>query len=100
HPVDIISTFLGGHGIPSEESTENYIEQLTNIMIPEVARRNLATFNDVACKRNIFDVKQSKKILETGKIYGLIPKIHADEEEAFGGAEVAAEVNAITADHL
>lgn len=100
HPIDIISTFLGAHGVPVEKETDDYIESLITEIIPEISKRNLATFNDVACKRGIFNVKQSRKILEAGKNYGLIPKIHADEEESYGGAELAAEVNAVTADHL
>src|SRR5690625_5588979 len=69
-------------------------------MIPEVAVNELATFNDVFCVRGVFTPKQSKRILEAGKDNGLIPKIHADEIEPYGGAELAAEVGAVSADHL
>src|SRR5699024_8441053 len=60
----------------------------------------LAVFNDVFCERDVFTPEQSRRILEAGKAYGLIPKIHADEIEPYGGAELAAEVGAISADHL
>lgn len=69
-------------------------------MIPEVAERKLATFNDVFCERGVFTPEQSKRVLEAGKQYGLTPKIHADEIEPYAGAELAAEVGAISADHL
>src|SRR5699024_5776144 len=71
-----------------------------NEMIPEVARKKLAKFNDVFCERGVFTPEQSKRILEAGKEHGLTPKIHADEIEPYGGAELAAEIGAVSADHL
>src|SRR5699024_7181374 len=65
-----------------------------------VSEKKLAVFNDVFCERGVFTPEQSKRILEAGRKHGLIPKIHADEIEPYGGAELAAEVGAISADHL
>lgn len=102
HCMDIVSTFMGAHAIPlvDKDDPEHFVDQVINEMIPEVARRGLATFNDVFCERGVFTPEQSRRILEAGKEHGLIPKIHADEIEPYGGAELAAEVGAISADHL
>jgi len=102
HHMDIVSTFMGAHAIPlvDKDNPERFVDQVIDEMIPEVARRGLATFNDVFCERGVFTPEQSRRILEAGKEHGLIPKIHADEIEPYGGAELAAEVGAISADHL
>ena len=102
HHMDIVSTFMGAHAIPlvDKDDPERFVDQVIDEMIPEVARRGLATFNDVFCERGVFTPEQSRRILEAGKEHGLIPKIHADEIEPYGGAELAAEVGAISADHL
>jgi len=98
HPVDIISTFLGAHAIPKEYSSKDYVNEIINEMIPKT--KNLATFCDVFCEKGFFTNKQSKEILEVGKKHGLVPKIHADELSDTGGATLAAEIGAISADHL
>ncbi|WP_273853567.1 imidazolonepropionase [Guptibacillus spartinae] len=102
HPIDVISTFMGAHAIPLSEKSnpEAFVSRVISDMIPEVANRKLATFNDVFCERGVFTPDQSRRILEAGKEYGLIPKLHADEIEPYAGAELAAEVGAISADHL
>lgn len=102
HPIDIVSTFMGAHAVPVAEKAnpESFIDRVIEEMIPEVANKGLATFNDVFCERGVFTPEQSRRILTAGKEYGLIPKIHADEIEPYGGAELAAEVGAISADHL
>ncbi|WP_212928403.1 imidazolonepropionase [Oceanobacillus oncorhynchi] len=102
HPIDIVSTFMGAHAVPLDEkkNPEAFVTRVVEEMIPEVAERKLATFNDVFCERGVFTPEQSKRVLEAGKQYGLIPKIHADEIEPYAGAELAAEVGAISADHL
>lgn len=102
HPVDVVSTFLGAHAIPPKynDAPEKFVDELINHMIPEVSRRNLAKFCDVFCEEGVFSVDQSRRILEAGKKNGLIPKIHADEIKPLGGAELSAEVGAISADHL
>ncbi|QKI81076.1 imidazolonepropionase [Kroppenstedtia eburnea] len=102
HPVNVVSTFMGAHAIPAayKERPDEFVEQVIREMIPEVARRKLAEFNDVFCERGVFTPDQSRRILEAGKEYGLAPKIHADEIEPYGGAELAAQVGAVSADHL
>lgn len=102
HPLDIVSTFMGAHAVPVEmtQQADEFVDIVIQEMIPEVAKRQLAVFNDVFCERGVFTPEQSKRILEAGKEYGLQPKIHADEIEPYGGAELAAEVGAISADHL
>ena len=98
HPIDIVSTFLGAHAIPEGYNAEEYVKILIDEMIPKA--KNLAKFCDVFCEKGFFSVDQSKAILEAGKKYGLIPKIHADEIVDTGGASLAAEVGAISAGHL
>ncbi|GGJ94061.1 imidazolonepropionase [Lentibacillus kapialis] len=102
HAMDIVSTFMGAHAVPvdEKENPEPFVSRVIEEMIPEVARRKLADFNDVFCERGVFTPDQSRRILEAGKAHGLVPKIHADEIEPYGGAELAAEVGAISADHL
>jgi imidazolonepropionase len=98
HPMDIVSTFLGAHAIPKDQRVAEYIRMVITEMLPKI--KDLARFCDVFCEKGIFSVAQSKKILDAGKQYGLIPKIHADEIVDTGGASLAAEVGAISADHL
>jgi imidazolonepropionase len=102
HPIDIVPTFLGAHTVPKEfrEDRAHYVDLLTKEMIPKVAQERLAEFCDVFCEEKAFTPEESKRILETGKQYGLKPKIHADQLSSGGGAELAAEVNAYSADHL
>ncbi len=102
HLIDIVSTFLGAHTIPKEfeNDRERYVELVTKEMIPRVAQEGLAEFCDVFCEEKAFNLRESRKILETGKKYGLKPKIHADQLSPGGGAELAAEVGAFSADHL
>ncbi len=102
HPIDVIPTFLGAHAIPNEyrDRPDDYVDLVVEEMIPAVAERKLAEFCDVFCEKGVFNVKQSKRILLAGKEYGLLPKIHADEMSWLGGAELAAEVEAVSAEHL
>jgi imidazolonepropionase len=98
HPMDIVSTFLGAHAVPKEQSANEYVRTVIEEMLPEI--KGLARFCDVFCEKDVFTIAQSRKILEMGKHYGLIPKIHADEMTNTGGAALAAEVGAMSADHL
>lgn len=102
HAVDIIATFLGAHAIPEEYKgkTEEYIDLLLEAVLPAVKEEQLAKYCDVFCEKGVFSVEESRKILEGGKVLGFTPRIHADEIEALGGAELAVEVNAASADHL
>lgn len=98
HKMDIVSTFLGAHAIPKEHSADEYIDIIIDEMIPKM--KGLARFCDVFCEKGVFTVEQSRMILEAGKRFGLTPKIHADEIVDTSGASLAAEVGAISADHL
>jgi len=102
HPIDIMPTFLGAHSIPPEykSSPDGYIDLLCNEMIPLVGEQGIAKYCDVFCENGYFSVIQSKRILETAKSFGLIPRLHADEFEDSGAAELAAELGAVSADHL
>ncbi|MGB9628127.1 MAG: imidazolonepropionase [Thermodesulfobacteriota bacterium] len=102
HPVDIVPTFLGAHTIPKEfkSNRTRYVEIVIKEMIPNIAQEGLAEFCDVFCEEKAFTLEESKEILETGKRYGLKPKIHADQLTPGRGAELAAEVGAISAEHL
>ncbi len=102
HPVDIVSTFMGAHAVPAEfrGHGESFVEEVIQHMIPQVAEEGLAEFNDVFCEKGVFTPDQAHLILEVGRGYGLTPKIHADEMESCGGAELAADVGAISAEHL
>ena len=102
HVVDIVSTFMGAHAVPKEfkGNEDEFVKIIIEQMIPKVAELGLAEFNDVFCEKGVFTPEQSRLILEAGKAYGLTPKIHADEIEPYEGAELAAEVGAISAEHL
>lgn len=102
HPVDIVSTFMAAHAIPPayKDKTNEFIDLIINEMMPEVEKRNLAKFCDVFCEEGVFTVEESRRILEAGMKHGLLPKIHADEIKPLGGAELAAEIGCISADHL
>jgi len=97
---NVVPTFLGAHDIPEDWEKDVYIEQILNVMIPEIAGKNLAVFCDVFCERGVFTQDDAMRILQRGKAYGIIPKIHADEITSSGGAELAGEIQAISADHL
>jgi imidazolonepropionase len=101
-PVEIVPTFLGAHEIPDEyrDRRAAYVELLTREMIPEVATAGLARFCDVFCDRGVYTIEESRSILLAGKGHGLLPKLHADELADVGAAALAAEVGAISADHL
>ena len=101
-PLDLVPTFLGAHEVPPERrgQTDRYIQVLVTEMIPEVASRRLARFNDVFCEEGVFSLAESEKVLNAGIFHGLRPKLHADELTPLGGAELAAEVKAASADHL
>lgn len=102
YPVHMVSTFLGAHTYPPEfkNNHEEYIQLLVNEMIPAVAEEKLADFCDVFVEDSTFSTDEARRILEVAKKYGLRPKIHADQLTSCGGAELAAETGAISADHL
>jgi len=102
HPLDLVPTFLGAHAIPIEykDNPEGFVDLVIEEMIPQVVEKNLAQFCDVFCEKGVFSVEQSKRILKAAQKKGLKLKIHADEIAPLGGAELAAELGAISADHL
>jgi imidazolonepropionase len=102
HCVNVVSTFMGAHAVPPEYNGNSgeYVNSLIGETIPKVAEKGLAEFCDVFCERRIFSLEQAKRILVKGKAHGLKPKIHADEMSMLGGAEIAADVGAVSAEHL
>lgn len=100
-PFDIVSTYLGAHAYPTEylDKKEMYVEQIKQD-IEVISNQKLATYIDVFCEDHVFDLATSKDILEHGKRHGLQVKIHADEIVSLGGAKLAVELNASSADHL
>jgi len=102
HPVDLIPTFLGAHEVPDEyrDKRNKYIDLLINEMIPKVAKEKLAVFCDIFCEEGVFSIEESRKIMSAAKRHGLKLKFHADELGSSGGAELAAELGAVSADHL
>lgn len=101
-PQRIAATCLSAHFVPPEfnESPENYVGLICGEILPAVAKEKLARFCDVFCEEGAFTPEQSRRILLRGKDLGLLPRIHADEIEDTGGASLAAEVGAVSADHL
>ena len=93
--VDIVPTFLGAHALPSEykDRPDDYIDFLIRELLPVIQRDSLAEFCDVF-------FEQSRRLLTAARDYGLLPKLHADEIVSLGGAELAAELGAVSADHL
>jgi imidazolonepropionase len=102
HAIDIVPTFLGAHAVPPEYNgnTRGYVDLVVDEMIPRVAEKGLAEFCDVFCEKGVFGLEQTRHILGAGKSNGLKPKIHADEMSLLGGAELAADFGAVSADHL
>lgn len=102
HPVDVAKTFLGAHAVPEEYKgrEDAFIDYLLEDVLPLVAERGLAEFCDVFCEKNVFSVEQSRRLLRKAQELGLGAKLHADEIVCLGGAELAAELRAVSADHL
>ncbi|MFC3957013.1 imidazolonepropionase [Halovivax cerinus] len=100
HPVDVVPTFMGAHAVPEDEDAESYTDRVIDEQLPAVADQGIATFCDVFCEEDVFTPEQSRRILEAGMDHGLAPKIHAEEFAQTGGAQVAADVGAVSADHL
>lgn len=102
HPVDVVSTFLGAHAVPTayRNKSDAYLEFLEKSVMPEVRERGLAEFCDIFCEAHVFSVKQAERFLENARSMGFQLKIHADELSPLGGAELAASLKATSADHL
>jgi imidazolonepropionase len=102
HPVDVVTTFLGAHAVPPayRGNPDGYVEVVLEEMLPAVKRFALAQFCDIFCEPGAFTVEQSRRVLTRARHLGLGLKIHADEMSWSGGAELAAELGASSADHL
>ena len=102
HRIDIIPTFMGAHAVPKEYNNkpDDYVDYLCKIIIPAVANQGIARYNDVFCEKGYFDIHQAERIFSAGLDYGLIPRIHTDEFENIGGAQLAAAMKCVSADHL
>ncbi|MGE5626509.1 MAG: imidazolonepropionase [Solirubrobacterales bacterium] len=100
HPIDIVSTYLGAHATPQEfaGNTDGYVDFIIENVLPKV--KDLAEFCDVFCEKNVFSIEQSRKLLSKAKELGFGLKLHADEIVQLGGAELASELKAVSADHL
>jgi imidazolonepropionase len=101
-PQTIVPTFLGAHFVPPEyqSDADSYVNLICDVMLPEITSLGLARFCDVFCEEGAFDLDQSRRILLRAKELGLLPRLHADEIVDTGGALLAAEVGAVSADHL
>lgn len=99
-PVDVVSTFMGAHAVPEGQDPDAYVEWLCADALPRISIRGLARFCDVFCEKGVFTPEQTAKILLAAKRQGLGAKLHADELCDTGGAMLAAELGAVSADHL
>tara|TARA_B110000444_G_scaffold260140_1_gene306061 strand:- start:614 stop:1816 length:1203 start_codon:yes stop_codon:yes gene_type:complete len=102
HNIDIVSTLMAAHSIPSEFKSKpgKYVDLICNHIIPLTAKNNLAKFNDVFCEEGYFNINQTRRILQKGLDFGLLPRLHADEFNSFGASILAGELGAVSADHL
>ena len=100
HPVDLVGTFMGAHAVPEGTTTDEYVDSVVEDQLPAVANQGIAEFCDVFCEEGVFSVDQSRRILAAGQEHGLGTKVHAEEFERIGGAKLAAELGAVSADHL
>ena len=100
--ADVVPTFLGAHAIPQEfrENSDAFVDLVVSEMLPAVAEQGIARFCDVFCETGVFSIDQTRRILSAAKEVGLAVKLHADEVNDLGGAGLAAELSAVSADHL
>jgi imidazolonepropionase len=101
-PMTVVATFLGAHSLPKQYATERevFINLVTHEMIPAVAAEGLAEYNDVFSETGVFTVEEAERILRAGQQAGLKARLHADELDDTGSAELAARIGAVSADHL
>ncbi len=100
-PLDVVATFMGAHHKPPGGSDDDrYVDILIDEMMPAVAEAGLAKYIDVFCEKGVFDVEETRRILEAGKRYGFGLKVHSDEIYALGGTELAVEMGAVSVEHL
>lgn len=104
-PLELVPTFLGAHAVPRElrdrpDATDLYLTDVVQRQLPALAEQGIARFCDVFCEDGVFSASESRRLLQAGRRWGLAPRLHADELHDSGGAELAAEVGAVSADHL
>ncbi|MFY9940861.1 MAG: imidazolonepropionase [Desulfobacterales bacterium] len=101
-PVDVVPTFLGAHAVPEEfrGDPDGFVDLIVSEMIPAVRQQGIARFCDVFCEQGVFSIAQTRRILQAARKAGLQLKLHADEVHDLGGAGLAAELKAVSADHL
>ncbi|MCL2216527.1 MAG: imidazolonepropionase [Defluviitaleaceae bacterium] len=99
---NVVPTFLGAHAVPTDfsKSPDSFVDLVVNEMLPVVASQKLAKYCDIFCEKSVFNIGQSRRVLKAAKALGLGVKIHADEIVSMGGAGLAAELGAVSADHL
>lgn len=99
-PLEIVATFLGAHAVPKEYKgrTSEYVDLIISQMLP--AFKGMARFCDIFCEKNVFEIEDSRRLLRAAREMGYELKLHADEIVTLGGAELAAELEATSADHL
>jgi imidazolonepropionase len=110
HPVDLVPTLLAAHEVPPEyrgdygggdgQGRRRWVDQICDEIVPATAEAGLARFCDVFCEEGVFSAAESRRVLEAGARHGLAPRLHADEFVDSGGAELAADLGAFSADHL
>ncbi len=100
--MDIVPTFLGAHAVPPEfkNNADGYADLICTRMLPYIAQRKLAKFCDAFCEQGYFSVEQCRRIFKTAKLLGMSIKIHADQLTQIGASKLAAEIGALSADHL
>ena len=102
HPVDLVPTLMAAHEIPPErrDDRERYLAEICEEIVPAVAEAGLARFADVFCEQGVFTEDESRRVLVASRDHGMRPRLHADEFVDSGGARLAAELGALSADHL
>ncbi len=101
-PIEVRATFLGAHALPKkfQNNKEGYIQLITDEMLPNISKEQLANYIDVFCEKGYFSLEDTERILAAGKQYDLIPKIHVNQFNAFGGVGLGVKYNALSVDHL
>jgi len=102
HAVDLVPTLLAAHEVPPEhrDERERWLDVICEEIVPAVAEAGLARFSDVFCEQGVFSADESRRVLVAARDHGMAPRLHADEFVDSGGAELAAELGALSADHL
>ncbi len=101
-PIPVKATFLGAHAIPKpyQSNKKAYVDLIVNDMLPLISKERLADYIDVFCEKGYFSLKDTEQILKAGKDYGLRPKIHVNQFNAFGGVGLGVQYKALSVDHL